>query len=247
MLGMPILFAKIVALLKPKRRWAQFSLGTMFVVVAVICVWLAVVVSRAHRQRDAVAAITAHHGLIKTTPLGPGWLARWLGPEYTARVTSVDFATKCGSRYSNADFPSVTDAELAPLAALPDVRVLELGNNPALTDEALFYLRGSSYLETLEFYHSQVKGEGLAYLSGLRRLTALRVGRSPLADAGLVHVESMTQLQYLMFDDTEITDAGLIHLRGLTNLVHLSLDGSNVTAAGVAELQKALPNCTITR
>jgi hypothetical protein len=49
--------AKLVALITPKRRWAQFSLAAAMAVVTVICVWLAVVVNRAHRQRDAVAAI----------------------------------------------------------------------------------------------------------------------------------------------------------------------------------------------
>ncbi|HVC95631.1 MAG TPA: hypothetical protein VND64_18200 [Pirellulales bacterium] len=32
--------AKLVALLTPKRRWAQFSLATMFIVVTALCVWL---------------------------------------------------------------------------------------------------------------------------------------------------------------------------------------------------------------
>jgi hypothetical protein len=47
--------AELLSMLKPKRRWAQFSLATMFVVVTEICVWLAAVVNRGHRQRSAVA------------------------------------------------------------------------------------------------------------------------------------------------------------------------------------------------
>src|SRR4029077_3844228 len=54
--------AKLVALITPKRRWAQYSLATMFVVVTALCVWMAVAVNRAHRQRDAVAAIKALGG-----------------------------------------------------------------------------------------------------------------------------------------------------------------------------------------
>jgi hypothetical protein len=57
--------AKLVSMLTPKRRWAQFSLATMFVAVTVLCVWLAVVVNRANRQRDAVAAIEALDGLVE--------------------------------------------------------------------------------------------------------------------------------------------------------------------------------------
>jgi hypothetical protein len=38
---MPRALAKIGAVITPKRRWAQFSLGTMLLVVAAICIWLA--------------------------------------------------------------------------------------------------------------------------------------------------------------------------------------------------------------
>ena len=36
-----------------------------------------------------------------------------------------------------------------------------------------------------------------------------------------------------------------MHLKGLTRLETLTLGGTKITEAGVAELQKALPNCTI--
>jgi hypothetical protein len=41
--GMAKPLAKLISMLTPKRRWAQFSLFTMFVVVTVLCVplvWL---------------------------------------------------------------------------------------------------------------------------------------------------------------------------------------------------------------
>src|SRR5258708_658317 len=60
--GMVKPLAKLISMLTPKRRWAQFSLASMFVVVTVLCVWLSVVANRAHRQRDAVAAIEAVGG-----------------------------------------------------------------------------------------------------------------------------------------------------------------------------------------
>ena len=48
-------------------------------------------------------------------------------------------------------------------------------------------------------------------------------------------------------DSTPVTDAGLAHLAGLTALESLRLSNTQVTDAGVAELQKALPNCEISR
>ncbi|MEO2021815.1 MAG: hypothetical protein ABGX05_08295 [Pirellulaceae bacterium] len=46
---------------------------------------------------------------------------------------------------------------------------------------------------------------------------------------------------------TKITDAGLVHLKRLTKLQRLGLEFTKVTDAGVADLQKALPNCKISR
>jgi hypothetical protein len=63
--GMAKPIAKLLSMLTPNRRWAQFSLATMFVVVTVLCVWLAAQVRRANRQREVMAAIE---------PLGGG---RW--------------------------------------------------------------------------------------------------------------------------------------------------------------------------
>jgi len=46
---------------------------------------------------------------------------------------------------------------------------------------------------------------------------------------------------------TQVTDAWLVHLAGLTNLKGLDLRFTQVTDAGLAELEKALPNCDISR
>ena len=42
---------------KPRRRWFQFSLGSLFVLLTVLCVWLGVTVERARKQRESVEAI----------------------------------------------------------------------------------------------------------------------------------------------------------------------------------------------
>ena len=39
----------------------------------------------------------------------------------------------------------------------------------------------------------------------------------------------------------------LAHLKEMTKLQMIRLDGTKVTDAGIVELQKALPNCEITR
>ena len=65
---------------KPRRRWFQFSLRTLMVLVTVLCVWLGLVSERARKQREAVAAIEALGGWVwydyqnsGQEPPGPKW------------------------------------------------------------------------------------------------------------------------------------------------------------------------------
>ncbi len=37
----------------PRRRWLRFSLRTFFILLTILCVWLAVVTNSARRQRAA--------------------------------------------------------------------------------------------------------------------------------------------------------------------------------------------------
>jgi hypothetical protein len=70
--------------------------------------------------------------------------------------------------------------------------------------------------------------------------------QTDLTEAGMKHMSAFPQLQILDVSGTKITDASLKNHKGLTHLRYVWLDGTKVTAAGVAELQKALPKCSIT-
>jgi biopolymer transport protein ExbD len=59
--------ARPLAFLKPERRWAQFSLATVFIIMTTICVLLGVWVSRTHRQRDAVLLKVVIHASKSTS------------------------------------------------------------------------------------------------------------------------------------------------------------------------------------
>ncbi|MCY2990029.1 MAG: hypothetical protein NTY19_19470 [Planctomycetota bacterium] len=73
--------------------------------------------------------------------------------------------------------------------------------------------------------------------------------QTSVAWVGKLLGEDLSYLDVVGVDlrDTQVTDAGLEHLRGLTQLIFLDLANTQVTDKGVAELQKALPNCKITR
>ena len=83
----------------------------------------------------------------------------------------------------------------------------------------------------------------------LTNLKSLVIGGfgSQITDAGLVNLKGMTKVEELLLFCPKVTDAGLVHLTGLTNLQTLNLVGTKVTDAGVADLQKALPNCIISK
>ena len=51
----------------------------------------------------------------------------------------------------------------------------------------------------------------------------------------------------MFLNGTQATDADLAHLSGVTALETLDLSDTQVTDGGVGELQKALPNCEISR
>jgi hypothetical protein len=54
--GMAKPIATLVSRITPKRRWVQYSLGSMFFVVTAVCVCLAMKVNEEKRRREAIAS-----------------------------------------------------------------------------------------------------------------------------------------------------------------------------------------------
>jgi hypothetical protein len=122
---------------QPRRRWLQFSLRTLLLLVALTA--LAAAGWRAHvapyvRQREAVQVIEKLGGTCQTAE-APTWL-RWLGGDFQ-NVVQVNLA-RC-------DDP---EAYLDHVADLPAVQLLIVGG-PAFTDEHAARLHGLVTLEGL--------------------------------------------------------------------------------------------------
>ncbi len=213
--------SRLLSILKPKRRWTQFSLATMLAVVTVLCMGLSLVVVPAERQRRAVAAIEALGGRVqyvkpdqKATEAFPRpFLRRWLPRDYLDKVQDVDLLY-------------VEDEEL---------------------DAGLAHLHSLTALHGLSLMGTQITDAGLAHLQALTGLQTLDLRHTQITGAGLAHLQGLTGLQELDLGDTEVTDAGLAQLHALTGLQQVSLKGTQVTDAGLAQLRKALPNCQMTR
>jgi hypothetical protein len=177
--------AKLISMLTPKRRWAQFSLASMFVVVTVLCVSLSVLVNRAHRQRDAVAAIEAIGGSVgytqpsqKTSEAFPKkFLRRWLSRDYFDEVRNVN---------------------------LVDTQIMDAG---------LAHLQGLTALQWLNLSETQVTDAGLAHLQGLTGMRSVYLRGTHVTDAGLAHLQGLTGLRLVDLRGAQVTDAGLAQLQ----------------------------------
>jgi hypothetical protein len=116
----------------------------------------------------------------------------------------------------------ITDAELAPVAALPRTAHLNL--------------RGT-----------EVTDAGLAHLKDLKGLTKLHLEKTKVTDAGLAHLSGLENLEYLNLYGTAVGDEGLKALVPLKKLKKLYLWETKVTDAGVAALKAELPELKINR
>jgi hypothetical protein len=161
-------FAQLIALLTPKRRWAQFSLGTMFVVVTVLCVWLAVQVNRAHRQRDAVAAL------------------RKLG----AAVFYVDPAD---SRRVNDRFPVLRRclgaAYVEPVEYVSLRHATRLYTNPETIEAALILVKELPGLLRLNLEGLPLTERDIDHVVALSEIRHLDVGYTGISDAAVARIE----------------------------------------------------------
>ena len=206
---------------KPRRRWLQFSLRTLLVLVLVIGCgfgWLGMKLRKAREQREAVKAIEK---------LG-GWVSYEDASSSKIRTAVVWVGKLLGEDLSG------------------DVRYVDLSETQ-VTDAGLKHLRGLTQLQVLTLDSTQVTDAGLEHLRGLTQLRELQLANTQVTDAGLEHLRGLTQLGLLDLGRTQGTDAGLEHLKGLTQLRNLYLANTQVSDAGVNELKKALPELDFRR
>lgn len=139
----------------------------------------------------------------------------------------------------------IGDGDLAELAKrFPATRDLLLGRT-RLTDAGLPELRRFKHLDSLSLQGLPITDRGLKHLALQRDLTFLDVSATSVSDEGLKFLIGLPRLEELRLCSTQVSDAGLVHLRGHQNLKLLALTDTAVTKQGIAELQKALPACTI--
>ena len=155
----------------------------------------------------------------------------------------------CGLKYLDLHGTQVTDAGLVHLRKLERLKTLDLSLTK-ITDAGLVHLKWNMNLNALDLNNTKITDAGLVHLKRIMYRHPARCGNNPginrLQNRKWMWMERVN-LKSLDLSRTQVTDAGLEHLKGLTKLVSLTLLNTKVTSAGVQDLQKALPNCKITR
>ena len=214
------------------RRWFQFSLRTLLVLVTIGCIAGGWWINRAFQQRTAVRRfyeLTANrpdsHGDSLVTmgyrhqgkdqyykpiiPKSLHWLRDMIGEECFGEVTGVQIL----------DTPATND-DLKHLAVLPNV-------------------------ERLWLARTKVTDEGMPLVTVCPKLKFIGLDELPITDAGIAHLVALQDLESLSLSGTKLTDAGLEHLARLPRLKELWLRNTAITDAGYQKLQAALPQCEI--
>jgi hypothetical protein len=153
--------------LKPKRRLAQMSLRTAFVIVTLLCAALSWCVVPAERRRQAMAIVEARGGRAVYAVRHPersvvmSYLRSWLPHAYFDDVEHISLSRS-----------KVTDGDLARISALTTLRSLYI-DDTQITDAGLAHLQRLTNLERLSFSRTFGTLDGRARLQ--RELPDCRV------------------------------------------------------------------------
>ncbi len=225
---------------KGKRRWYQYSLRTLMIVVtlfAVACSWFAVKLQQAKRQKYAALAIMELGGFVGyeyemtssrvrlrgATP-ALAWLRGILGDDFFNAVIYVNLSGKNIS----ADYKG----RIAVLDNSTDMDV-SAGNKVQIGAHRIPKIMSISDID-------------LECLRDLEGLQYLDLSGTEITDEGMKNLKGLHQLQFLSLDGAQITDVSLEYLKRLKQLKNLNVANTRITSEGLEELKNALPKAKIT-
>lgn len=166
-----------------------------------------------------------------------------------SRVTCEGVVGKNGFQsLSKLDLSStrVTDAGLNGLLKLKKLTYLDL-EKTEITDAGLKGINNLENLLTLNVSGSKVTDRGLKDIALVVHLKELSVRDVKVTDVGVKDIVKLKMLSSVHLDNSRVTDAGMRELGKLTKLQYLGLDGAKVSDEVYRALEKALPNCYISR
>ena len=164
-------------------------------------------------------------------------------------VTDADighFGGLTGLQDVNLGETDITDASLPFLGTQTYLRWLDVSGT-AITDEGLHHLSQTTKLAYLILADTQITDAGLDNLTKLTSLWKLDLSGTRVTDRGLERLQALANLSSLDLNETQVSDEGVKHLKKLPELRELGLRATRVTDSAMADLEEALPHCSIHR
>jgi len=169
-------------------------------------------------------------------PEAVAWLQRVL-PDRYGSLTAQELAGLDELELRGAP---LTDADLALLAPLTNLRVLGLRGTP-VTDAGLAHLSGLA-LTSLDLRGTAVTSFGMAQIP-FATLEALHLTDSKVLGSELYRLPRMPNLAVLKLNRlAQLDDASIEALGCFPNLRHVELDGTHVTVQGLRRLFELNPD-----
>ena len=231
----------------------RFGLGTMLVVLTVVCVWFGPKCYYAKRQQLAVEAIQnvggqffydyqarrpsdprgiGHAYVSGSEPNGPAFLRRLL---FSGHFFDKPLALKMFEK------EAITNDCLVHLRSLPTLQEVHFWK-VELRGCDLTHLKHLPNLRLLTFYSETLSGtdppRDFTFLRELTMLESLSLADSQFDDHDAVNLAGAKHLRNLFLLRSEIGDTGLAYLRPLKHLESLNLRNTNVTDEGLTYISE---------
>ena len=164
--------------IRTKRRWFNFSLKTLLIVMTVFAVWLGFYVIHFRDRRTAVAAIERLDGAMGIRYLGPDWLRKVVGDERY-------FWDPAGVHFNRPLTVAELESILPILTSFQRLHDLTLPGDTITNDTLplLFPLAGK--LTYLNLSRSPISDAAIADLKKFPKLKTLRISNVHLSPAGV--------------------------------------------------------------
>ncbi|MGV3608994.1 MAG: hypothetical protein ACO1RA_21495 [Planctomycetaceae bacterium] len=245
---------------KPRRRWFQFSLRSLLIVMLLLSVGFGLYLPARRRSLEQWRAVNvlsenSSNGLrfIVDREKPDTWQKR-LGidlPDFTE--TQVRSGSELGDEMmlnhllklpqlesiliSRSEFD---DSDLRALSNLPKLKSFGVGSD-SVTGEGMTHFVGQEKLQHLYLRGSNLSDRGLEVVARLQGLSSLEwYGKNRTSDGGLSHLRGNLRLTKLLLKGEGISDVGLEHLSTCENLEELSIEtlDDRVTGKGIRALTR---------
>jgi Leucine-rich repeat (LRR) protein len=245
---------------RPRRRFRQFGLRTLLVLMALCAAafaWYSNQIGPYKRQALAIEKLEARGVLIKFVVHEPSWFQRLATEVRVGHVAGVWFLQdRNGNSLQLTDqdygylddlidvdylllrgITTPTKRQLSHVWKLRSLRMLEL-QNADITDELLVGIANLQALAYLSLADTQITDAGLRELGQLPRLTALDLRDTEITGSGLTALRSASELRFLDLSRTQIEDTALAPLRELTKLQELRVPQTQITDRALAHFDE---------